>query len=123
MSETSNPTVTIGESILGFDAFMNLPTSPTGRDESNSETSSTSNQNRLSSPAASLTSTGGNICDHGHDESPTYSPLDATSLSDLGQQLLDQQSFTNYLDPERTTNSSSDIRIDVGKLYNNTSAQ
>lgn len=127
------------EASLDFESLLNLPTSPVASEGYTSETSSTTNLNRLDSPVASLASAGGSGLISEQVESPhNHSPLIASGFSDpsqwspmsSGQEAAKRSSGSdfsssgwsaspgNHLDMlstmDRVTNTS-DVRIDVGK--------
>lgn len=130
------------EAPLDFESLLNLPTSPAASEGYTSETSSTTNLNRLDSPTASLVSAGGSGLVSEHLESPhnhsphNHSPLITPGFSDpsqwspmsSGQDATKRNSGSdfsssgwsaspsNHLDMlNSVTNNTSDVRIDVGK--------
>ena len=124
------------EAPLDFESLLNLPTSPVTSEGCTSETSSTTNLNRLDSPTASLVSAGGSGLVSEQAESPhNHSPLITPGFSDPSQwspmsdaakrnsgsdfSSVWSASPSNHLDMlssmDRVTDSTSDVRIDVGK--------
>lgn len=128
------------EPSLDFESLLNLPLSPVGSEGYTSETSSTTNCNRLDSPVSSLISAGGSGSEHqGAWGSPAHSPpmIERAVFSDpsqwsptsngpeAGQRNSGSdysgwsESPRNHLDAPSTAqvpiNTPSDIRIDVGK--------
>lgn len=123
------------EASLDFESLLNFPTSPVGSEGYTSETSSTTNCNRVDSPVASLVGAGGSGSTSEHHLVESPSPLIAAGFSDPSQWSPMSSGYDtakrnsgsdfsssgwsgspgNQLDTPSTT-VSSDIRIDVGKL-------
>lgn len=133
------------EPSLDFESLLTIPLSPVGSEGYTSETSSTTNCNRLDSPVSSLISAGGGSgSEHqGAWGSPAHSPpmTERAVFSDPSQWSPTSngreaggrnsgsdysgwsESPRNHLDTPTSAqvpiNAPSDIRIDVGKSYPN----